>query len=231
MFSVIIPIRKGSKGLPGKNIRLLGNKPLYRHTLDQAIAAGAEKIVISTDIPEVLTASHPECVTLLPRPENLCADTTTMAPVIVHAIESCKLVGTIVLMQATSPLRRVEHIKSALELFLHGDFESVMTVTKADSGVLKWGTLDGDRFEPLRDISYSFANRQFLPDVFKPNGAVYVMDAGWFLKRKSFETKSIGVVHMSAEDSQDIDTLSDLEKCEFFLTQRNLEPNDENREP
>ena len=83
--------------------------------------------------------------------------------------------------------------------------------------MLKWGRLDGDRFVPLSDPAHCFANRQSLPPVVRPNGAVYVMNAEWFLKRGSFVSERIGVVPMSAERSQDIDTLADFERCEAAL--------------
>ena len=228
MFTAIIPLRKGSKGLPGKNIRLLNGKALYLYTLDQAIASGADKIVISTDIPEVIAGNHPDCVIVLPRPLNLCSDTTTMAPVLLHAIQACDLIGNIVLMQVTSPLRRVEHLEEALKMYASGRFDLVMSVAQADSVVLKWGTLNGDLFEPLRDSSYSFTNRQLLPEVVKPNGAVYVLGAEWFLNGKSFVSDRIGVIRMSAEDSCDIDTLNDFNACEKLLLQRQRGLNNEN---
>ena len=220
MFTAIIPLRKGSKGLPGKNVRLFGGKPLFLHSLDYAINSGADKIVISSDIPEVLTRDYPDNVIALPRPSALCSGTTEMAPVIHHVMEFCGLKGTIVLLQATSPLRRRVHLRQALEVYEAGSYDLVMSVTKADSTVLKWGTLNGDVFVPLKDPKYSFANRQNLPEVVKPNGALYVMGAEWFSENKSFVSDKIGVIRMSAEDSLDIDTLSDFDVCEEMLLHR-----------
>jgi N-acylneuraminate cytidylyltransferase len=216
-WTAVIPLRAGSKGLPGKNTRLLAGKPLYRHAVDAALAAGAQRVILSTDISQLLSAELPPAVDAIQRPLDLCGDAVPMAPVLSHALQSAACTGTVVLLQATSPLRQAADIQAALGLFATGQHELVMSVTEADRGVLKWGRLDGDRFVPLSDPAHCFANRQSLPPVVRPNGAVYVMNAEWFLKRGSFVSERIGVVPMSAERSQDIDTLADFERCEAAL--------------
>jgi CMP-N-acetylneuraminic acid synthetase len=217
-WTAVIPLRGGSKGLPGKNTRLLAGKPLYRHAVDVALAAGASRVLISTDIADVFNAPQPDKVTLVRRPAELAGDTVPMAPVLVHALSQAGCHGTVVLLQATSPLRQLCDLQAGLTLFAQGTFELVMSVTPADRGVLKWGTLQGNQFQPLSDPAHCFSNRQSLPPVVRPNGAVYVFDAGWFVSRGSFVSDRIGALEMPAERSQDIDNLSDFERCEAFLT-------------
>ena len=216
-WTAVIPLRAGSKGLPSKNIRPLAGKPLYRHAVDQALLAGAQRVVITTDIPEVLWAELPSQVTLVERPPELAGDTVPMAPVLQHALHTADCHGTVVLLQATSPLRLPSDIEAALAVFAGGYFELVMSVTSADRGVLKWGTLRGNRFQPLSDPAYCFANRQSLPPVVRPNGALYVLNAERFVASGSFVSERIGVVEMPAERSQDIDSLDDFERCEAAL--------------
>jgi CMP-N-acetylneuraminic acid synthetase len=218
-WTAVIPLRAGSRGLPSKNIRPLAGKPLYRHALDQAMAAGASRVVITTDMPDVLWAELPRQVTLVERPAELAGDNVPMAPVLQHALETADVHGTAVLLQATSPLRTSADIQSALGVFAGGYFELVMSVTEADRGVLKWGTLRGNRFQPLSDPAHCFANRQSLPAVVRPNGAIYVLDADWFVARGSFVSERIGVLPMPAERSLDIDSLEDFERCEALLQQ------------
>ena len=220
-WTAVIPLRAGSQGLPGKNTRLLAGKPLYRHAVDVALAAGAARVILTTDIPDVLSASLPAGVLTLQRPADLCDDTVPMAPVLVHALQAAACEGTVVLLQATSPMRRATDIQAALDVFATGQHDLVMSVTEADRSVLKWGRIDGDRFVPLSDPAHCFSNRQSLPPVVRPNGAVYVMQAQWFLDRGSFVSERIGVVQMSAESSQDIDTLADFERCEAALAPQN----------
>ena len=216
-WTAVIPLRAGSKGLPGKNTRLLAGKPLYRHAIDLALQAGAQRVVISTDIPEVLDAPLPPSVEALRRPTELCGDTVPMAPVLAHALQAASCNGVVVLLQATSPMRQVSDLEAALQVFQTGQHELVMSVTEADRSVLKWGQIKGDRFVPFSDSAYCFSNRQSLPPVVKPNGAIYVIDAAWFLGRESFVSDRMGVVQMSATNSQDIDTLADFERCEAEL--------------
>lgn len=216
-WTAVIPLRAGSKGLPGKNLRPLAGRPLYRHALDQALAAGATRVVITTDLTEVLTADLPPTVTCVPRPPELAGDTVPMAPVLVHALQQSGVQGTVVLLQATSPLRTPADIRAALDLHATGDFGLVMSVTEADRGVLKWGRLEGQRFVPLSAPEHCFANRQSLPPVVRPNGAVYVFDAARMIATGSLAADTVGVVTMPAERSHDIDNLHDFEQAERLL--------------
>lgn len=217
-WTAVIPLRGGSKGLPGKNTRLLAGKPLYRHAIDLALAAGASRVLISTDIREVLTAELPHTVQALQRPCELCGDTVPMAPVLVHALQTAQVQGPVVLLQATSPLRQVADVQVALQRLATCAFDLVMSVTDAERSVLKWGQVQPDgRFVPLSSPEHCFANRQSLPPVYKPNGAVYAMNASWFIEQNSFVTERIGTVVMPPERSHDIDNLSDFELCESLL--------------
>jgi CMP-N-acetylneuraminic acid synthetase len=217
-WTAVIPLRGGSKGLPGKNTRPLAGKPLYRHAVDVALAAGAQRVLISTDIAEVLTAQLPAGVLALPRPPELCGDTVPMAPVLLHALAAGQVSGPVVLLQATSPLRQVNDVLAALQRLSSGNFDLVMSVTEADRGVLKWGRVGADgRYLPLSSPEHCFANRQSLPPVVKPNGAVYAMQAAWFVDNQGFVTDRLGTVLMPPERSHDIDNLADFERCEALL--------------
>lgn len=216
-WTAVIPLRAGSRGLPGKNIRLLAGRPLYMHAVEQALAAGAARVLISTDMPEVLQARLPGTVQAVRRPPELAGDAVPMAPVLVHLLQEAQVVGTVVLLQATSPLRGPDDIARALSVYDGGAHDLVMSVTEADRGVLKWGRLDGDRFLPLSDPAHCFANRQSLPPVVKPNGAVYVFDAARMVATGSFTSERIGVVQMPPERSHDIDNLNDFERVEALM--------------
>jgi CMP-N,N'-diacetyllegionaminic acid synthase len=217
----LVPVRAGSKGLPGKNLRPLASRPLFRHAIDQALAAGVEEVILSTDIAELLAAEHGPRVRALPRPADLAGDAVPMDPVIAHALRA-GLAGParVVLLQATSPLRLPEDIRAAVALHETGAHDLVMTVAPADSGVLKWGFVEQGRFRPLVRADYCFANRQALPAVWRPNGAVYVFDADWFRQRGALATDSIGAVEMPAGRSGDIDSAADFAHAEAVLRAR-----------
>jgi len=218
----LVPLRAGSKGLPGKNTRPLAGKPLYRHAVDQGLAAGAAQVLISTDIPEVLAADHGDRVRAVPRPVALAGDSVPMDAVLRHFLaEDFRDPATVVLLQVTSPLRRSAHITDALKVFAGGGFDLVMSVTETAPTILKYGTAGpGGRFVPVSDPAYCFTNRQALPKVYRPNGAVYVFDAGWFRRNGALATEAIGMFEMDADSSHDIDTAEDFDRAADLLQRR-----------
>ena len=107
----IIPVRSGSKGVKNKNTRSICGKPLYQYTVDFALKAGAKKIHITTDIEEILVSAPKEKIILTKRDQKFCTDDTMMSDVLLNfltGIEGSKIKDdqTIVLLQATSPLRK-----------------------------------------------------------------------------------------------------------------------------
>ena len=215
----LVPVRAGSRGLPGKNLRPLAGVPLWRRAVDQGLRIGAE-VVVSTDIPEILELPPRPGVQVLRRPAELCGDAVPMDPVIAHALAAVPGPARVVLLQATSPLRRVTDIRRALALHADGGWGLVMSVAPAEAGVLKWGRLEGDAFRPLGDPGHPFANRQSLPSVWRPDGAVYVFDADAFRARGGLACDRIGAVPVPAETALDIDSAEDFARAEAILAGR-----------
>lgn len=218
----LVPIRAGSKGFPHKNIAKLAGKPLYEHSVECARRAGIQDIAISTDIAEILERpSRVEGVNLFARPSELATDETTMASVLLDLLADSTFQGkTIVLLQATSPLRRSADILEALDCYRGQSYDLVMSTTMASNSILKYGLIENGSYMPVSDVSYVFSNRQQLPSVYRPNGAIYVFGSQWFLKNKGFETENIGSIVMPAERSVDIDTEFDLNVCEQYLERK-----------
>lgn len=221
----LVPIREGSKGLPGKNVRPFAGLPLYEHAVRQGLRC-CGSCVISTDIASVLNTPAVDGRVLHRRPAPLGADNAQMDAVIADAITGLSLRGrTIVLLQATSPLRTDENVRAAIELHQHGGFDLVLSVALGDRVILKAGTLKGDRFVPVSRPEYCFTNRQSLPEVYRPNGAVYVFSADWFLSNGGLVTNRIGAVVMRLEQSRDIDTEADFHLAEVrFRAQSTGQP-------
>lgn len=223
----IVPVRAGSKGLPGKNLMLLNGVPLYLRAVRQGILT-VGNVVLSTDIREIEEADLPAGCTLCRRPAHLGADDTAMAEVIEHVINDYDLKGkTIVLLQATSPLRSDHDIRRAIALFAEGEHDMVLSVTERDRGVLKYGTLENNTFTNLRAGEFCFYNRQQLPPIFGPNGAVYVFNASRFLEAGGFPADRIGAIDMPENRSLDIDTLDDLVRAEQVLQDQKSETDGE----
>ncbi len=217
---VIVPVRGGSRGLPGKNLAELGGVPLWQRAVAQGKAAGADEVIVTTDVEDILKTTPEPGVRHLRRPAELAGHDTPMAPVVLHVIEHTAGPARMVLLQPTSPLRSNEDIQSAIALHDTGAFDLVKSVTETNAGVLKYGRMEGDRFVPLADPAFCFTNRQNLPPVMRPNGAVYVFDRDWFAGNGGFVTDRIGAVVMPEERSHDIDTAEDFARVEAMLSAR-----------
>ena len=107
----IIPARSGSKGIPNKNLKDVGGKPLICWSIEAAIQSKyINKIVVTSDGDDILEISSKyEEVTALKRPERLAQDNTPTTPVVTHALESLAIdqdtFEYLILLQPTSPLR------------------------------------------------------------------------------------------------------------------------------
>ena len=144
----LIPARSGSKGIPSKNFRTLGGKPLYAHAIECAIAAGVERIIVSTDHIEYGCGIAREVYTkpeggthysevrtawtldYLPRPAELAQDDTPMLSVVQHAMhaEGGAQDDIWLILQPTQPLRTPEQVKAAITLLQESGADSVVSV-------------------------------------------------------------------------------------------------------
>jgi len=221
---VIIPVRAGSKGLPGKNVRKFKGKELYMRAVEQGLQFSS-RCIINTDIDEIISQSsfNPNGVETQRRPIKLGGDEITITSVLLDALGRLNVKNTtIILLQATSPLRLPVDIKRTLDLYLEDRFSLVFTVTETNSTILKNGTLTNGEFTTISKTDYLFQNRQKLPQTFKPNGAVYVFDAEWFLSNKGLNCPDVGAVIMPAERSMDVDTLEDFIEAERMFVELSL---------
>ncbi|MFN3161833.1 MAG: acylneuraminate cytidylyltransferase family protein [Rubinisphaera brasiliensis] len=222
-YVAFVPIRAGSKGLANKNIKPFAGLPLYEHAVRQGMrCCGA--CIVSTDIDSVLSAPNSDGRILHRRPAELSGDTTPMDDVLQEAIGSLGLAGKhIVLLQATSPLRSDANILEAIERHRSGEFDLVLSVAEGDRSILKSGLIEDGRFVPVRKPEYCFTNRQSLPGVYRPNGAVYVFSCDRFLENGGLATDNIGAVVMDASQSHDIDTEADFAHAESIFSSTAVE--------
>lgn len=135
---VLVPARGGSKGIPGKNLREVGGKPLIVWTIEQALALREETadpvdVVVSTDDEQIAEVArvHGAEVPFLRSPD-LAQDTTPTEPVVTDAVERLTAAGRgpdrVMLLQATSPVRLPETLARALAQFDAGDVDSLVGV-------------------------------------------------------------------------------------------------------
>ncbi|MDX1761035.1 MAG: acylneuraminate cytidylyltransferase family protein, partial [Christiangramia sp.] len=138
MILAVIPARGGSKGVPGKNIKRLGEIPLIEYTVRAARQVFSDdQIIVSTDDPDIKkTAEAAGLKVPFLRPPELANDTAGTQEVLLHALDFAisqgKTPEVIVLLQPTSPFREARHIKEALKLY-DRDIEMVVSVKETDA--------------------------------------------------------------------------------------------------
>lgn len=220
----VVIARQGSKGLPGKNLARLGRWPLLAHTILAAKNAKTlDRVILSTDSPEMARIGRRFGVEVpFLRPRRLAMDRTHTPPVIEHAVSFLekrdgRAVDIVVTLQPTSPFRRAEHIDAAVRmLILHPKMDSVITVKPATFPPHWMFKVRGQLLSPLMadGVDYSIKERQQLPSVFQPNGAVFVTRRRLLRERKIlysvFAGGKNGFVPMDTVSSMDIDHPSDL---------------------
>ena len=216
-FIGIVPARAGSKSFINKNLADLSGQSLVSRAVHQSIRV-LKDTILTTDIHERYLDNLPAICQVDPRPSNLALDETPMSHVLRYLIKKYSLEHKyIVLLQPTSPLRTDESIISAIDLYVKNDFSMVMSVSEKSNVILKYGTAVETRFMPLSSPEYCFSNRQILPKVYGPNGAIYIFSAKNFIECDDFPTKKIGFIELSKENAIDIDTPNDLESVRKIL--------------
>lgn len=218
----IIPARGGSKGLPGKNIIDLAGKPLIAWTIEASLKSKyITKTIVSSDDNNILEISKKFGAVTIKRPDELALDTTPSEPVIEHILKSLKNVehyNYLVLLQPTSPLRNEKDIDKAIELLIEKNASALISTKLIDNKILKaFKNNESGYIEGISNNIYPFMRRQDLPNVFMPNGAIYIVSVKDFLKTKRLFTDKTISFEMSEEKSFDIDTKEDLKKIKKYM--------------
>ncbi len=223
-----IPARGGSKGIPGKNIKSFGDKPLICHSIDQARAFVADKdICLSTDAPEIASVATSVGLEVpFLRPAHLATDTATTQDAILHALDFYRERGidydTVVLLQPTSPLRTTADIAGAISLY-HKDIDMVVSVREASTNpYYNAFETDSEGFLHISKGEGLYTRRQDAPKVWEYNGAIYVINTESLRKMPMGRFPRRVMFAMSAESSVDLDTPLDWLTAESILKKRSL---------
>lgn len=188
----VIPVRGGSKGVPRKNIRLLGQKPLLAYTLSAAQNSQMlSHTVVSTEDAEIADIAQSFGGQVVWRPNSLAQDETPSLPVVQHALLEVEAAIDIVfdyavVLQATTPFRTYKDIDGVLEKLIGTGADSVVSVVKLDEfHPWKIKKIDGDRLVPYMDVEEEGTRRQDLPAAFVRNGGVYAVKRSVLMDRNS----------------------------------------------
>lgn len=219
---IVIPARGGSKGVPRKNIKVLGDKPLIQYTIDAAKGVfDDEFICVSTDDFEIKSVVE-QLGLKVPflRPNELASDTAGTYEVLLHAISYYESKGyfpdTLILLQPTSPFRTSAHIKEALKLY-HESIEMVVSVkeTKANPYYILFEEDPNGYLKKTKEAN--FTRRQDCPKVWEYNGAIYIINVKALKEKTISQFTKVCKFEMDETSSHDIDTLLDWKIAEIIL--------------
>ena len=220
----LITARAGSKRLSGKNIRLLGNKPLIVWSID--VVKNIPEIcdiLVSTDDKNIASVCK-DAGAYVPwlRPEELATDTASSVDVALHALnwyEAKKgLVDGLLLLQPTSPFRTKVNIQRGIELFIKHNFQSIIGVSPTSDHPMWTLKIQDDFLVPFMQEHGIGIRSQDLPPSYVMNGYFYLIAPKELRVQHSFiGPKTLPLLIESSQEALDIDTEWDYKVAEFIV--------------
>jgi CMP-N,N'-diacetyllegionaminic acid synthase len=222
----IIPARGGSKGVLGKNIKLLDGKPLLQYTAEIALESKyLTEVILSSDDREIITVAKNLGIQVpFLRLKELAQDTTPTIDVIIDALQWYEshaiFFDAVCLLQVTSPFRTVEFLNKAIEKFITSGCDSLVSVQKVPHEYNPHWTFEVNPEGNLKIATGEdqiISRRQELPIAYHRDGSIYVTKTEVLLEQHSLYGKSISFIESSSEFYVNIDTLADWEKAEQII--------------
>ena len=218
----LIPLRGGSKGISGKNIKMIAGKPLCQWSIDAALKSGIfDRIIVSTDSREIADTVfdwNGTKVDIMIRPSELAGDDTPTEAVMKHIAETEDF-RIMCLIQATSPLTEAHDFRAARAKFVSWGADSMLTVTELKKFV--WEPVEYNCLvEPINYNPRSRPMREDIDGLFVETGNFY-FTRKWVLEDLNSRLGGYICRYIIPEErAVDIDDLSDFAKAEFYLRGR-----------
>lgn len=219
----VIPARAGSKGLPGKNVKILGDQPLVNYSINFAIQnlKKGDQLCISTNDLEVIDIAKKLNVDIpFKRPDELAKDNSTSQDVILHAISFFESKGfqfdAILLLQPTSPFRIQEDFESIIDAYSE-DCEMVVSVKESKENPYFNLFEQNENGFLNKSKPGNYTRRQDCPPVYAYNGSMYLIRVDAIKSKLISDFTKIKKVIMPPQRSIDIDTFEDWKLAEFHL--------------
>ena len=210
----IIPARGGSKRLPQKNIKLLGDIPLIAHSILYAKANKEiiDAVYVSTDDSDIKKIALEFGAKVIDRPKNISGDLEPTVSALKHVLEQIpNVVENVILLQPTNPLRPQNLLKEAFECYQSRHCDSLFTVSR---NYHKLGKIIDNKFQPF---NYNVGQRsQDLEPLFFENGLLYIAKKALLLEDSIISENAIPFEVNHIFTNADIDTQADLEYAEYL---------------
>lgn len=219
--------RGGSKGLPGKNIRLLNGKPLIAWAIDAGKKSGLlEKIIVSTDSEDIAAVARAYgAETPFMRPAELASDTAGEWLAWQHAVRFLQAQGDnfdiFVSLPATAPLKTPENIRNCIALYSRGDCDAVITCTEAArSPYFNMISIDDKGYSSIVIQGDKLGRRQDAPNVYDITTVAYVTSPQYILANSHLMDGKIRALKVDRICGVDIDDALDFDIAEFLMKKR-----------
>jgi CMP-N-acetylneuraminic acid synthetase len=216
-YKIIIPARGNSKRLPGKNMKLLADKPLIQYSIDYALEHfSLEHIWVNSDDKEILDFAKKTGVQTIVRPNNLATDFTSTVDVLKFQLDFFEEMGikcdAIILLQPTNPFRNYQLLKSAIAKFEHNNRASLATFSRLDK---KIGKIKNNLYQPT---NYTPGQRsQDLEKDYFENGQLYITKSESIKLGEIITEDVYPYLSDSLEATVDIDYIEDFIFAESLL--------------
>jgi CMP-N-acetylneuraminic acid synthetase len=221
----IIPARGGSKGIPGKNIKLMAGKPLIRYSIDMALnCSRIDKVVVSTDDEVIAQVSEEAGAEVIMRPPELATDQSLVMDAIRYTIDQVEnqygSVSYFVLLEATAPLRRMDDVEDSITALKQPGVDSVATFSAAKVSPNRMWRIEGDTLSTFIEGANPWLPRQKQPQAYELNGLVYGVSVDAMKRNLHTNSLMIGKIHpvISRHNVVDIDDLDD-----WFIAEKLIE--------
>ena len=216
MITAFIPTRRGSKGIPGKNIKEFAGKPLLVHSIEYALnSSQIDEVVVSTDDDKIAKIARKAGAKVVIRPHELSIDSATTESAIHHFVNKFnKKPDILVLLQPTSPFRPKGSLENAITHFTENGFDSLLSITPTHR--FFWRVKE----DQTTFAEYDYLNRPHrqemkLDDIrYVENGSLYIFTRKHFDKTGNRLGGKIGYVEWPEEYSLEIDTPLDFNMVE-----------------
>lgn len=231
----LIFARGGSKGLPGKNIKPLGGKPLIAHAIECAQACSSlGAVTVSTDDPDIAAVARQFGAEVpFMRPAELAGDTSAEWLAWRHAItyfEGCgKPFDVMVSLPTTSPFRAVEDVENCIAMLRDNPAtDAVITVTNADRSpyfnMVRFS--DGGRVRLAAEMESAISRRQDAPELFNITTVAYAVRTAFIMRAEGLFEGSVRAVQVPQERALDIDTPHDFKIAQLLANDRSAQATD-----
>jgi len=224
---VFIFARGGSKGVPGKNIKLLAGKPLIGHAIDVAWQSKyVDRVIVSTDDKEIARVSEAYGAEVpFMRPVELALDTSAEWLAWQHALHFLQGEGGLpevfLSVPATAPLREACDLDACVELLQEGNHDIVITASDASRNpYFNMIKVVGGRAELAVSPTASITRRQDAPQFYDVATVAYAARPSFILEKHGLFEGRVGVVVLPQERTLDIDTLLDFKIADFLMREK-----------